>query len=529
MIKHSKKFIALIAVFLVTSLMTTLFLSETSIKASVFGSKNFYLYLEKDNMKDLEKKYKDYYKENYLSERSYECKASAKLDGDLMKNDEEMKTVADYLSKFEFNYNYSFNNKDLKDSYYTLFLGAKYANKDFADIDIKSADKKAIITFPGLTDKALGIDNTSTYEISANLVNAFLDDDKAFEEIFGVSRDTYDNMVERYLKNVIFDQIPDDKVVFSNDANFENIKCNSITFNINKEIIANIYKAVAKELESDKDIRTICNSVSNSFFDLAKLQEQEIDIEKPTKEEIDEEIKSICDNLYEAAENIDDIQIEYTAFFKDNGDILSRQFVEKESDTDVAFSTFKDSLGNDTISLKVKENKDSIFEIKNQIKLQNGFYNGECNIDVSEKNLFKANYTYEKDAKVGNIDAFVGSIQGKIKLEQFKDDSEFNYTNSYLNDIYFSISNKRKDNNTLQGRSTVTSTIDGKRMGITLFTEVKQQNAANITKPKISLDNAIMLDDETGLAGFTDDIGGSMQEKIMGILLLGSSAEEYVD
>ncbi len=528
MIKHSKKCSALVAVFLVISLMTTLLLSETSIKAAVLSSKYFYLYLEKDNFKEITKKYKEYYKENYLSERSYEYKASAKLDGDLMKYDEEMKTFADYLSKFEFKYNYNFNNKDVKDSYYSLFLGAKYDNKDFVDVDIKSADKKAIITFPSLTDKALGIDNTSTYEISANFINAFLDDDKAFKELFGVSRDTYDNMVERYLKNVIFDQIPDDKVVFRSDTNFEDIKCNSITFNIDKEVIANIYKAVAKELESDKDIRNMCNSVSNSFIDLAKLQEQEIDIDKPTADEIDEEIKSICDDLYEASENVDDIQVEYTAFFKDNGDILSRQFVEKESDTDVAFSTFKDSLGNDTISLKVKENKKSIFEMKNQTKLQNGFYNGECNIDVSEKNLFKANYTYEKDAKVGNIDSFVGSIQGKIKLEQFKDDSEFNNLNG-LNDIYFSFNNKREDNNTLKGRSAFTSKVDGKRIGITLFTEVKQLNAANIAKPKVSLDNAIMLDDETGLAEFADDIGESIQEKIIGVLLSGSSEEEYLD
>ena len=529
MIKYSKRFSAIIAVFLITSLMTTMFLSGTTVRASVFGSKYFYIYLEKDNLKDLKKKYREYYKETYLNESSYECKANAKLDGDLVKYDEEMKTIEDYLSRFELNVKYNLNNKDLDNSYYSLFLGAKYDNKDFVDMDIKADNKKALISFPSLTEKVLGIDNTSTYKLSSNYVKAFLEDDKAFEELFGVNRDTYDDMLQGYFKDTIFDQIPDSKVVFSSDDKFEDIKCNSITFNIDKEVIANIYKAMAAKLEDDKNVRIICNSFINSFIDLADIEGQYIDFERPTPEEIDEEIKSLCESLYDEAENLDDIQIEYTAYFKDNGDILSRQFIEKESDIGITLSTFKDSLGNDTISFDVRESKDSIFEIRNKMKLQNGLYNGECNLDISGRNLIKADYTYEKDAKVGGLSAFVGTIKGKVSLEQSEDDSEYTDLNSDLSDIYFSINNKRKDNNTLQGQYAFTSKIDGKRTGITVFTEVKQWNVSNIAKPNISLDNAISMYDEEGMEEFTNDIGESIQEKIIGVLLSGSSEEEYLD
>ncbi len=522
MIKNSKRFSAVIAVFLITSLMTTMFLSGTTVRAAVFGSKYFYLYLEKDNLKELQKKYREYYKERYLNESSYECKANAKLDGDFIKYDEEMKTIADYLSRFEFNVKYNLNNKDLDNSYYSLFLGAKYDNKDFVDMDIKAADQKALISFPSLTEKVLGIDNTSTYKLSDKYVKAFLEDDKAFEELFGVSRDTYDDILQGYFKDAIFDQIPDSKVVFSSDAKFEDINCNSITFNIDKEVVSNIYKAMAAKLEDDKNIRTICNSFINSYIELANIEGQDIDFEKPTPEKIDEEIKSLCESLNEEAANLEDIQLTYTAYYKSNGDIISRQFSEKESETDVIFSTYKDSLGYDKLSFIVKDKEDNIFEIKNKMILLNGMYNGECMLDISGKNFFKADYTYEKDAKVGNLSAFVGNIKGKISLDQLKEETEFNSPDSAINDIYFSVSNSRKDNNTLQGKSAFTFNVGGKRMGVSVFTEVKQMNVSNITKPNISLDNAISIYDEEGMEEFANDISERMQEKIMGLLLSGS-------
>ena len=66
-------------------------------------------------------------------------------------------------------------------------------------------------------------------------------------------------------------------------------------------------------------------------------------------------------------------------------------------------------------------------------------------------------------------------------------------------------------------------------MGITVFTEVKQWNVSNITKPNISLDNAISIYDEEAMEEFANDIGESIQEKIIGVLLSGGSEEEYLD
>ncbi|PYG87134.1 hypothetical protein LY28_02268 [Ruminiclostridium sufflavum DSM 19573] len=522
MAKYSKKFFTLTAVFLITSMVTVLFFSGVNVKAYVFGSKYYYLYLERDNLKELKNTYKEYYKEKNLSENSYECSAKAKLDGDLMKYDEEMKTAADYLCKLNFNIKYNSNNKDLKNRYYTLYLGADYNNKEFVDIDIKSADDKLIIALPSLTEKTVGMDYPETTAMTADFINAFLDDDKAFEKIFGLSRADYDCMVERYLKNAVFDQIPENKVVFSDDSNYENIKCNSITFNIDKEVIANIYKALAKELENDKDIRTLCYSVSRSFMEFVKLEEQEIDYEEPSIEEIDEEIKNMCENLKEKAENIEDIQLAYTAYFKNSGDIISRQLNEKENGTSVILSRYKDLLGNDIFSFNVKDNQDSVFEIKNTMRLQSGIYNGQCNLDLSGRNLFKAAYTYEKDAKVGGLDAFVGDIEGKISMEALEDMEYSSADDSPLSDIYFNFSNKRTDNDILQGKAAFTSQIDGKRMGISIFTQVKQSNTAGIDKPDMSFDKVTTLDDEEGMEAFTDDISESFQEKIIGLILSDS-------
>lgn len=519
MIKNNKRFNALIAVFLITSFMTTLLLSGIDVKASVLGPKYYYFYLEKQNLNDIKKKCMDYYKDKNLIESSYDSKASAKLDGDLMNNDEEMKQIAEYLSKLEFNVKYNQNNKDINDNYSTLYIGTKYDNKDFVDMDIKSADKKAVIKFPSLTEKSLGIDSTDIYKSSAILINAYTGDDKAFKELFGESRDAYKDLLAEYLKDTIIDQIPDSKIELNKDADFENIKCNAISFNIDKEVVANIYRSLADKLEKDQNIRTICNSAISSFLDFSELNDFGEDIEKPTPEEIDEEIKSICESLNEQSYDLEDINFTYTAYYKNNGDIISRQIEDKISNSSVGFSTYKDSSGKDILNFFVKEKEDKIFELKNEKKLLKGNYDGECIINISDKNLLKANYTYEKNAKIGGLDAFVGNIQGKINPNQLKDYWDDSAINDNSNNIYFNINNKRKDNNTMQGKSAVTFKLDGKRVGLTLFTEVQQSNKCNITKPNISLDNAIMMDDEDGLEELINDISEGLQEKVMAVLL----------
>jgi len=484
------------------------------VHASILGEKYYYLLLERDNLKDLKKKYKDSYIKKYLSEYSYAYKVNAKLDGDLMKSDPIMKQIADYISKIELNINYNANTKDLKDTYLTSLISTKYDGKKFAEIDIKSANNKMQVSFPGLTEKKLGIESSSK---SIRFTEAFLGDDKAFEELFGLTRGAYDKILERYLKDVIFKQIPDENVAFNNDSNFEDIKCNSITFNIDQKVISNIYKAVAKELENDKEVRVLVKSIANAYIDILNEQQQ-MDITVPTEEEIEDEIKNLCDELNESAEDMEEVQLVYTAYFKNNGDIISRQISDKLSDTSANLSTFKDFSGTDIFNLNFKESDKTVFELKNEAKLQDTKYNGVFNLDVTGKSIIKANYSYEKDAKVGNLDAFVGDIQGKISLKQFNDSSLAEYSSFDLDDIYFSIINKKIDNDTLGGKSIFTTKVDDKRIGLTIFTEVKQSNVANITKPVVDIDNSVKLTDDSELNEMGTEIVDSLQKKLLEIV-----------
>ncbi len=509
--QHSKKLISCMVVFLIPSMVITLFLFSTSVKAAVLGSKYYYLSLERDNFKDLKQQFINDFKGNKLSEFSYDCKVNAKIDGDQMKTDPEMALIADYISKFELNLKYNANNKDLRNSYYTSLICAKYEGKEFANVDIKSADNKTLVAFPGLTEKTLGIESYNTMYIK--YIEAYLGDDKAFQEVFGLTREAYEKMTERYLKDIIFSQIPDKNVMFNSEANFENINCNSITFNIDQNIISDIYKALAKELENDKNARIVLSSIINSAMASTYLN-QGLSVEKITQEEIDEIIKKLCGELNEAAEDVGEVKLVYTAYFKDNGDIISRQLNDKLSDTSITFSMFKDLSGTDIFDFSIKENQMSIFKLENTAKLNSGIYNGNFNVYLSDKSLLEAKYSYEKDAKIGNLRAFIGEIEGKVNLEQFNNSSDYNE----INNIYFNFINKKKDNDTLEGKTTITSMVKSKRMSARIFTEVNQSNVANITKPKVSIENSIKLTDYLEFSEMMEEINQNIQIRLLELI-----------
>jgi hypothetical protein len=513
MSKVSRKLSTFIITILIISIGMTLFLFRTNVQAAIFGTKNYYLSLERDNFKDLTKTYKDNYKEK-LSRLSYACKVNAKLDGDLMKSDPVMTQIADYISKTELNINYNANNRDLKNTFYTALFSTKYDGKKLLDVDIKSADNKTLIAFPELTEKTLGIEG---YANSYKFTEAFLGDDKAFEELFGITKEAYDKMVEKYLKDVIFDQIPDDHVVFNSDADFESIKCNSITFNIDEKIISNIYKAVAKELSNDKEVEILVKSIAKAIFDIANEQKK-MAITMPTAEEIEDSIKAFCDELNNEADDMEEVQLVYTAYFKSNGDIISRQFNDKLNDTSGKLSIYKDLSGADIFNLNYKESTETIFELKNKAKLQNGIYDGNLNFDVSGKSLLETKYSFEKDAKVGDLDAFVGEIQGKINLKQFNNNELTGYPSKDLSDIHFSFINRKIDTDTLGGKTQVTSKINGKTIGVTVFTEVKQSNLNNLAKPEVAIDNSIKLTDYTELNEMGTELYTNLQKRLLELI-----------
>ncbi|MHB8064537.1 MAG: hypothetical protein ACYDG2_18205 [Ruminiclostridium sp.] len=513
--KGSKKFSTCVVTILIISIGMTLFLFRTNVQAAIFGTKYYYLALEKDNLDQLKKDFKD----NRIQALTSALKLNAELDGDFIDSDKETKTIADYLSKFELLVNYSANNKSFRDVYYTSLLSAKYDGKKLADVDIKSADDKTLIAFPGLTDKTVGIE---TSKMASRLNLAFQGDENAFKESFGVTRQQYNKLVERYLKDIIVKQIPDEKVVFNNDAEFQNMACNSITFNIDQKVISDIYKALAKEVVNDKELKTIITSITYSFLDV--LNENTALINKPSLEEIDNTIKDFCGELNNEAENMEDVQFSYTAYFKDNGDILSRQFKDELGDAQAKLSTYKNLSGVDIFEFNLNENEKNIFELIGS-KLENGnTYTGSFNIDITGKSLLKSNYTYQKDAKAGNIDAFVGEINGKLNIEQFSDYLN-NYEDNDVSDIYFNFVNKKKDIDTLAGETKITSKINGKSVGLRIFTELKQSDVT-IPRPQVSLENSIKLTDYLRLNELGTEISESLQKKILEIIPIFGALED---
>jgi len=503
MSKGNKKVLTFVVTILMISIGMSFFIFSTDVQAAIFGTKNYYLALEKYNFNKLEKAFKD----SRLKELSCAYKINAKLDGDLMQSDPIMKEIADYLPKFELDINYNANSRDLKDVFYKSLISTKYDGKKLVDIDIKSADDKTLIAFPNLTDKTIGIE---TSNISSKFNQAFLGDDQAFEEVFGLSREAYDKMVERYFKDVIVNAIPDENVVFNNNADFENIKCNSITFNIDKTALSAIYKALASEIVNDKELKALVTSVTYSFLDTANVEA--LLINKPSETEIADGIKDFCDELNNAAEDMEEVQFSYTAYIKNNGTIISRQFKDKLGDAGVNLSAYRSLEGIDIFKLNFEESGKTNFELKTESKLHSGStYNGKLNLDITDKPLLEAKYTYDKGVKSGNLDAFVGKLDGKINLEQFSDD----YSAKEMSDIYFSFVNTKENNDSLKGETKITSKVDGKSVGLTIFTEVKQSSVANISKPNVSIDKSIKLTDYTELNEMKTELSASLQKKFL--------------
>jgi hypothetical protein len=173
---------ALLAVILfMTTLSTAMF--STSVKAAVYGPKYYYLSIERQNMKDLFKNFKQNYIKNNLAEYSFDLAANAKMTGDLISTDESLKSAADLLANLDITAKYNANLKDIDNQYYTASFAAKLKGSSLGGIDIKTADNKALISFPDLSEKNLGVEVSDE---SNKFLKAFLDDDKAFEEVFGI-------------------------------------------------------------------------------------------------------------------------------------------------------------------------------------------------------------------------------------------------------------------------------------------------------------------------------------------------------
>lgn len=524
MFKYGKKCLLITVVSLIIFMTISVLFSTTNVEAAIFGSKNYYLDIEKQNLKDIMKKYKDQYNEKNMIEASYDCKINTELKGDLFSSQPEMEVLASYLSRFEFLLKQNSNTKDLNNMYYTSLFSTNFDGKKVADIDIKSADNNTVISFPGLTDKSLLIKSSPA---AMKFTQAFLGDDKAFKEVFGLSRYDFNKMMEKYLKDVIMKNVPDENVELNNKAIFQNIECSSINFSIDDRVIADIYRALAEELAEDEDYKLMLLSVSNAFWDMSNTPEI-MDL-RPSKEKLEEDItrqiKDMCDELNREADNIDDVQFTYTVYFRNDGHILSRQYKDMLSDAEGLVSTYTNSSGEKVFNISYSDNQQSMFELTNKYREYGEINKGSLNINLTGKQLLDAYYSYEKDAKVGNLSAFVGELEARLKLENFNDSPYERYTSSKMNNIYLNIISKRKDDNTLTGRTKITSKHNGGQVGINLYTEIKQSDKANIVKPQISTENCIEMTDIFGLMGMFEEISQNLSKKIPG-LLMGTNTPE---
>lgn len=498
--KHSKRIpiVACMVVLFTISIIMSLFLFSTDVKAAIFGPKYYYLSIERQNYRKAVKELKDKYLEKNFSEYSYAGSLNAMLTGDFVNADEDMKKISEILSKLKLNFKYNTNGKNSEDIFFTSSFSADFAEKKLFAVDVKSADNKALIAFPGMTDKTIGYETPKAATTLKYNKAIFEDDEKAFEEVFGLTREAYNKLVEKYLKDIIITQIPNEKVTYLRDVQYKNIKCNSITFNIDDKTISSIFKAVADELSNDKEFKTLYKSIMNSFYDIA-FEAYKLDKPLGIDSEIDNQIQTLCDELYDQAEELDNIEIAYTVYFENSGEILYRQFKDKLSDTKIILESYTDMSGSDILKFILETGGEKIFSFTNEEKLQNGICSGKCNLDITEKPIVDVLYTYEKDARVGDLSAFIGDVRGKINLEQFND-----YLNSDISNIHFIYTNQKKGEDTLLGEAKVFTSIDSKSIQAKLSTEIKQSNVADIAKPDISLVDSIKLYDQLSLSNSLD-------------------------
>lgn len=517
---------ALVVALLMFSSIVTASLFSTSVKAAIYGAKYYYLSIERQNFKDAIKDLKQSYKQNYMSEYSYDYTFNSKLTGDFINSDDSLKKFADFLSGFEINAKYNANDTNPDDLYSTGLLTAKLKGTGLGGLDMKLADNQAILSFPDLSGKTIGVKATTTIN---EYIKAFLDDDKAFKDIFGISRDDYDKMVERYLKDVIFKAIPNEKVSFNRDASFQNIKCNSIVFNIDDKVLSSVYKALAKELSSDKEFKTVVSSSINYAYKKIAL----IEDEKPTPSEIDEDIKVLCDSLNDAAKEAKGTKLVYSVYFEDDGDVLSRELQNKADKFDMSLVSYQEVSGNDILKFNINSEGKKIINFEDNKKLDNGIYKGNFDLGILGSSVLAAEYTKEKDAKAGGRDAFVGEVKGSLKLNglinnatnyvsdiygyedaEYSDESDSSNTDEAIEDINFSFVNKRQDSSTLVGGAEFSTKVDGKSFNLKIDTKLIQSDKANITKTVISLDNSIDMDDSSKLEDLTEEIMDNLTTKL---------------
>jgi hypothetical protein len=303
-------------------------------------------------------------------------------------------------------------------------------------------------------------------------------------------------------------------------------------------VIARIYTALAKEVAKDKELKTILKSGTKSFSTyIEELGDEYTDM--PEISDIDQDIKDMSNSLNEAAKEVEDVNMTYTVYFKNDGDILSRSLENRAVKESVNLATYIDKSGNDILRLYYDKGGKKIIDLSNEQKLDNGTYKGKFGLGISGGQILSCEYTSEKDARVGGREAYVGELKGSIKVQKlvsilkgymlgftsidsmdspdslYEDDES---PSDIIDDINFSYTSTKQGSDTLIGKAEASTKIDGKSLNVAVNTNLKQSDKANIAKPTVSLDKSIDMMDIDEMQNLGEDIGQKLMLKILKVM-----------
>jgi hypothetical protein len=199
--------------------------------------------MEEKNFEDIGRAIKQYYPDKIKSSTIL----TAKLEGKFLDEDKDYKELQKFLEKFKMAIHQECNNED-NNTYSNLKIMGYYNNQDLAAVEYKYADNMSSLKFPGLSDRTIN--------------DAFgYNDDATFESKYGFEKGQINKIFKRYLKDVIFESIPQKNVKLFHDTEYEGIKCDSINFIINGSTLNAVYKALSNEIRKDEDIRKIVKGI----------------------------------------------------------------------------------------------------------------------------------------------------------------------------------------------------------------------------------------------------------------------------
>ena len=488
-----------------------LFVFRMNIMATVMGPSNYYFYLEQKNASSLKSLALDSMKSTKFS---LDSKITASVSGSSFGDDEELESIKEIMSSLSCQLSLDYDQTDLSDPFYILKLDAKHNSDDIFNLGIESSDNKTKISFPGMSEESIGF---SLPESNDKLTLALTGDDKAFEEVFGISKDKYQQMKSKYLKDIIFASIPNDKAHFTTSDKFEGISCNSIVFNLDEKDILAISEKLADEIEKDEDLHTLIKSVID--FTAKEGLGNVANYDSISLSEIKDSIKELCDELRDK-EGIETTNIQYSVYFSDSGKIIARKLSEIDSNTNILFANYEQE-GQEILKASITDDNGKSLEFTKKSSTVENIEKGDIDFSFLGDKFFTATYSLDTSAKILGQKVLVGNIDAYLDL--------YNIDQSTTK-IKLSLNNEKKDDTNIISKLKVTTDVDDEEIIFDVKLDTKY-SSDNFSKPNISLEDCIEIDlkdannleNTENLENLYYDLEDSLQQRVMEIL------SEYMD